>query len=172
MLFFKYYAHQMFFISVVELTKLYAQNGDNHHFCFKQFFHRLENWEYGEDLKNLLKSNIVSPDAIDQGLTKHLHTSKESIVSQLISLKKQLDENSESIQKVLTHRSKLYAHYDKNVSKLTLSISLNDIECLLELAKSIYYNLHGRIYYTETNFDFPEPKIKSIIQMIEKGYYL
>jgi hypothetical protein len=162
----------MFYRSVVELVKLFSNRSATHHYCFTSFFSKLENWKYGEDLQKFLNSNLVHPDAIDQSLSTYLHTSKETLASSTTSLRNELEQAKASIDRLILYRDKIYAHYDMNVSEYALPISLTDIERLLNLAKSIYLELHGRIYYTDTRFDFPQSKIKSIIKMIEKGYDL
>jgi len=162
--FFRHHQYQLSFIIAVQLCKLFGNSRNQQHNFFA-LLNKLEADEYADDLLELLRENEKKKD-LDEWFY-----CREDILSEVTTIRKELAEHSDIIDKFVYARDKLFAHED--IHRDTIVIKQQDYIALLRLASSIFNRLHGKLFRAEVNYDdTPDWDIGEILTVIVDYYRL
>ncbi|MFZ2283557.1 MAG: hypothetical protein WAV86_06750 [Lutibacter sp.] len=151
--FFNHHTYQLKFIVIIQLCKIF-DNRANQKRNIHKLFNKLRNEGYDEKFKSLLQKNSDS----EIGLK-----SKTDIIKTINYLEQEIKNEAKIIEKIVTLRDNLYAHYDPNND--SKDAHWNELELIINLSSKCYNELNGKLYNCDTRFEITSDwEIKKVIE--------
>lgn len=123
---------------------------------FTKLFNKLQNFEFDNDLKQLLYNNSQSEE--NSGLVRN----KSELLLEIAKLQQLLVEKESTINKVKLRRLKRYAHTDPEAS--VTPETLEEVQQIKELSITIYNRLYGKIFGAVFLFNSSSDSIYQILE--------
>lgn len=168
--YFKVSVQYSFFVATIELAKLFEKKSKNQHFAFSHFFKKLELSEFATCIEDRFDFNRnVETFELEGKRIPNLFLNKDEVLLEIERLGNLIEKNSNSLRSIKDYRDKVYAHFDRDLTKLNLSLSLADLRNATDLAVEIYNKVYGRLFDVDTKFTFPDAKLKGVIELISRN---
>lgn len=151
--FFNHHTYQLKFIVIIQLCKVFDIRANQKRNLHK-LFNKLRNEGYDDQLQNQLqkKSNSVSS-----------LSSKTDIIETINYLEQLIRNEAKTIEKIVSLRDNLYAHYDPNNN--AKDVYWSELESLINLSSKCYNELNRKLYDYDTRLEITvDWEVKRIIR--------
>lgn len=151
--FFKHHIHQLKFIAVIQLCKIFDKR-NNQKINVNKLFNKLRNEGYDAPFENLLSKNSETKTGLK---------SKQELIEWVDYLEQEISKEANIIGKIVTLRDEVYAHYDPN--KVQKDVYWNELESLIKLASKCYNEIYGNLYDCDTRFEITlDWEVRRVVQ--------